>query len=68
MWNSRPRLFFKKHGAQCAPYTSWTSRIQMREYILRATGWPRSVAGLQSLLSVYLPALWVLTYFGCPFD
>ena len=33
-----------------------------------ATGWPRSVAGLQSLLSIYLLALWVLTYFGRPFD
>ena len=44
------------------------SRIQKSEYILRATGWPRTVAGLQSLLSVYLLALWVLTYFGRPFD
>ena len=47
---------------------NWISRIQKREYTLRATGWVRSVAGLQSLLSVYLLALWVLTYFGRPFD
>jgi hypothetical protein len=46
----------------------WISRLQKREYTLRATGWVRSVAGLQSLLSVYLLALWVLTYFGRPFD
>jgi hypothetical protein len=47
---------------------SWISRLQKREYVLRATGWVRTVAGLQSLLSVYLLALWVLTYFGRPFD
>jgi hypothetical protein len=46
----------------------WISRLQPREYILRATGWVRVVAGLQSLLSIYLLALWVLTYFGRPFE
>ncbi len=47
---------------------NWISRLQRHEYTLRATGWVRTVAGLQSLLSVYLLALWVLTYFGRPFD
>jgi hypothetical protein len=47
---------------------TWISRLQPREYILRATGWVRVVAGLQSLLSIYLLALWVLTYFGRPFE
>jgi hypothetical protein len=47
---------------------TWISRIQSREYILRATGWVRTVAGFQSLLSVYLLALWVLTYFGRLFE
>jgi uncharacterized protein YjbI with pentapeptide repeats len=47
---------------------NWISRVQKLEYNLKATGWVRSVAGLQSLLSVYLLALWVLTYFGRPFD
>jgi hypothetical protein len=42
--------------------------MQTREYTLRATGWIRTVAGIQSLLSVYLLALWVLTYFGRPFE
>jgi hypothetical protein len=45
-----------------------TARVQSREYVLRATGWVRTVAGIQSLLSVYLLALWVLTYFGRPFE
>jgi hypothetical protein len=46
----------------------WIARLQPREYSLRATGWVRFVSGLQSLISVYLIALWVLTYFGRPFD
>jgi Pentapeptide repeats (8 copies) len=47
---------------------TWIARVQSREYVLRATGWVRTVAGIQSLLSVYLLALWVLTYFGRPFE
>jgi hypothetical protein len=47
---------------------TWIARLQPREYTLRATGWVRTVAGIQSLLSVYLLALWVLTYFGRPFE
>jgi uncharacterized protein YjbI with pentapeptide repeats len=47
---------------------TWISRMQPREYILRATGWVRFVAGCQSLLSVYLLALWVLTYWSRPFE
>jgi hypothetical protein len=47
---------------------TWIARVQPREYVLRATGWVRTVSGIQSLLSVYLLALWVLTYFGRPFE
>jgi hypothetical protein len=47
---------------------NWITRLQYYEYTLRATGWVRSVAGFQSLLSVYLQALWVLSYFGRPFE
>ena len=47
---------------------TWISHLQRREYILKPTGWVRSVAGVQSVLSVYLLALWVLTYFGRPFE
>jgi uncharacterized protein YjbI with pentapeptide repeats len=47
---------------------NWISRIQPREYVLRPTGWVRVVSGFQGLLSVYLLALWLLTYFGHPFD
>jgi hypothetical protein len=47
---------------------TWITRLQSREYTLRATGWMRTVSGIQSLLSMYLLALWVLTYFGRPFE
>jgi len=47
---------------------TWIARLSPFEYILRATGWARSVAGVQSLISVYLLALAVLTYFGRPFE
>jgi hypothetical protein len=46
---------------------NWLARVQAREYGVQAVGWVRVVAGLQSLLSVYLLAMWVLTYFGRPF-
>jgi uncharacterized protein YjbI with pentapeptide repeats len=46
---------------------SWICRIQPGEYALRASGWVRTVAGIQSLISIYLIAIWALTYFGRPF-
>jgi hypothetical protein len=47
---------------------NWISRIFPYEYTLRATGWVRAIAGVQGLVSVYLLALWALTYFGRPFE
>jgi len=46
---------------------NWISRLQPHEYNLRATHRVRTISALQSLISVYLLALWVLTYFGRPF-
>jgi hypothetical protein len=37
---------------------TWITRAQPREYTLKPTGWVRLVSGLQSLLSVYLLAIW----------
>jgi hypothetical protein len=45
----------------------WLRMLTKREYDLKAVGWARPVSGFQSLLSVYLIALWLLTYFGRPF-
>jgi uncharacterized protein YjbI with pentapeptide repeats len=39
---------------------NWLSRLGRKEYTLRPTGWVRSLAGIQSLLSAYLLALWVI--------
>lgn len=47
---------------------SWIARIQAQEYQIRGTGWVRTLSGVQSLISVYLLALWALTYFGRPFE
>lgn len=47
---------------------SWITRLQFREYTIRATGWLRVASGIQSLISVYLLALWLFTYFGTPFE
>ncbi|MGB2986534.1 MAG: pentapeptide repeat-containing protein, partial [Phycisphaerae bacterium] len=47
---------------------NWVTRMQCREYTLRSTGWVRFVSGVQSLISVCLLALWLLTYFGRPFE
>jgi len=55
-------------GWQAFNFGTWFSRMQPREYSLRATGWVRIAAGIQSLISVYLVALWLATYFGTPFE
>jgi uncharacterized protein YjbI with pentapeptide repeats len=47
---------------------TWIARTQPRNFALEPTGWVRTLSGLQSLLSVYLLAIWLLTYFGRPFQ
>jgi hypothetical protein len=47
---------------------NWITRLQLHPYTLQATGCVRTVSGIQSLISVYLLALWALTYFGQPFE
>lgn len=47
---------------------AWLSRVQPGNFALEATGWVRAISGLQSLVSVYLLAMWLLTYFGRPFQ
>jgi hypothetical protein len=46
----------------------WLRMLTTREYELKAVGWVRTLAGIQSLVTIYLFALWILTYFGRPFD
>jgi len=47
---------------------TWLARIQSRDYALRPIGWVRTVSGVQSILSMYLVALWAMVYFGHPFE
>lgn len=47
---------------------AWLSRLQPRAYTLYATGWLRTISGIQGLLSLYLVALWILSSFGSPFE
>ena len=46
---------------------NWLTRLQSSAYELRATGWVRSLAGWQALVSVYLLALSVFCFIGRPF-
>jgi uncharacterized protein YjbI with pentapeptide repeats len=45
----------------------WIRMLQPNEYVIHATGWVKTVAGLQSLLGAGLIALSLLSYFGHPF-
>lgn len=49
-------------------FGEWLRMLTKREYQLKPKHWSRSIAGLQSLSSLYLLAIWVLTEFGNPFD
>jgi hypothetical protein len=46
----------------------WLQMLTKREYELRPKHWSRTLAGLQSLISLYLIVMWVLTEFTNPFD
>ena len=47
---------------------TWIVQLQQFDYGLTAAGWVRTVSGVQSLLSLYLLAVWALTSFGRPFE
>jgi beta-lactamase superfamily II metal-dependent hydrolase len=46
---------------------TWIRMMHAREFELEPRGKVRVLAGVQSLLSLYLIAIWLLTYFGRPF-
>lgn len=69
----RASLFFSLVNAFSIGYKEfsigqWLTLLSKREYEIKPSKWARSVAGVQSLLTVYLFALWLLTYFGQPFE
>jgi hypothetical protein len=45
----------------------WLELIRGEESTLRGTGWVRTLSGIQSMLSFYLLALWMLTTMFSPF-
>jgi hypothetical protein len=45
----------------------WLRRMTRREFDLQPFGWVRLLSGFQALLSVYLIALWLLSFSGMPF-
>ncbi|MBU2644808.1 pentapeptide repeat-containing protein [bacterium] len=47
--------------------SAWLYRIQYKDYSFKGTGLVRVMSGIQSLISVYLFALWIFVYFGRPF-
>jgi uncharacterized protein YjbI with pentapeptide repeats len=46
----------------------WLARLRIGDTELVATGWPRIVIGVQSLLSTLILAIWALALFGEPFN
>jgi len=46
---------------------SWLSQAQPSEFVLKSRGWVRILSGAQSIISVYLVAIWALSYFARPF-
>lgn len=70
---ARLALFFSVISAFSTGYRDldvgrWIERVNPEESTLQGTGWVRVLSGVQSLLSFYLLALWLLTYFGRPFE
>ena len=49
-------------------FGKWLRQFPKTEYDLKPIGWLRPVAAAQAALSVGLLVLWVLTYFGRPFN
>jgi len=45
----------------------WLRMLQKREYSVVPYGWARTLSGVQSLLSLYLVAMWLISTFGRPF-
>jgi uncharacterized protein YjbI with pentapeptide repeats len=55
-------------GFRQIDFGRWLRLLPRTEFDLKAKGWMRTIAGFQSLISVYLITLWALSYFGRPFE
>ncbi|HEY1773697.1 MAG TPA: pentapeptide repeat-containing protein [Gammaproteobacteria bacterium] len=54
-------------GWQGLNLKSWITRIQTKTFHIEATGWVRTLSGVQALFSVYMLVTFLFTYFGRPF-
>jgi len=66
-------LLFSAHGSLRLGFRElnpsyWLTMFLPPEFELKSRGWPRILSGVQSLISIYLIALSLLSYFGKPFD
>ncbi len=69
----RTALFFSALSAFSVVWrevnvNNWIYLLQSREFTLKARGWVQMVSGFQALLSAYLIVLWIVIYFGRPFE
>ena len=55
-------------GFQQFTISDWIRRVGQQDATLQAVGLTHTAAGFQALLGLYLLAIWVLTYFGRPFQ
>lgn len=54
-------------GFRDVNFGRWLKLLTRKRFDLRPLGWVRVVSGFQALISVYLIALWVLSFAGTPF-
>ena len=45
----------------------WIRLLSRRDLDIRAKGWSRVISGMQAIVSVYLLAIWLLSFYGTPF-
>jgi uncharacterized protein YjbI with pentapeptide repeats len=54
-------------GFRDVNFGRWLRLLTRTDYDLKPFGWVRVISGFQALLSVYLIALWILSWAGTPF-
>jgi len=54
-------------GFRDVNFGRWLRLLTRRDFDLQPYGWVRVISGVQALISVYLVALWILSFVGTPF-
>jgi len=66
MWFSVLSAF--RFGWRDLSLGTWLALVQPQEYSLRGNGWVKSLAGVQSIIGLFLVALWAVCYFIGPLE